>query len=106
MERHEDELFVEAIVKAIVDNPDDVRVTRTVDEMGVLITIDVNDKDIGCVVGRKGRTIQSVRLLAKIVGAKNKARVNVKLNQPDRPDRPAGASEHVDTGADDLDLEI
>lgn len=70
------------VVKAIVNNPGDVRTTRTVDERGVLITLDINPADMGYVIGRQGQTARSIRTLLKIVGAKNNARVNLKINEP------------------------
>ncbi len=82
-----DKEFVELIIKAIVSDPDKVRVERTVDELGVLLTVHVNPNDIGYVIGRQGQTIRSVRTLAKIVGAKNNARVNIKLHEPDGGNR-------------------
>lgn len=88
----QDQAFVETVVKAIVNNPDDVKATRTVDERGVLITLDVNPSDMAYVIGRQGQTARSIRTLLKIVGAKNNARVNLKINEPEgstRPPRPA-----------------
>ena len=79
---HKDQEFVEFLVKAIVNNPQDVRTTRTVDERGVLITLDINATDMGYVIGRQGQTARSIRTLLKIVGAKNNARVNLKINEP------------------------
>ncbi|MBD3244414.1 MAG: KH domain-containing protein [Candidatus Moranbacteria bacterium] len=78
-----DQEFVDFIVKAIVDHPDDVKTTRSVDEMGVLITLDVNPKDMGMVIGREGATAKSLRTLLKVVGARNNARVNLKINEPE-----------------------
>jgi hypothetical protein len=80
---HKDQEFVDFLVKAIVNNPDDVRSTRTVDERGVLITLDINPADMGYVIGRQGQTARSIRTLLKIVGAKNNARVNLKINEPE-----------------------
>lgn len=77
-----DEKFVLDVVKSIVNNPNDVKTTRTIDERGVLITLDVNPADMGYVIGRQGQTARSVRTLLKIVGAKNNARVNLKINEP------------------------
>lgn len=74
--------FVEELVKAIVNNPNDVKASRTVDERGVLITLDVNPADMGYVIGRRGQTAHAIRTLLKIVGAKNNARVNLKINEP------------------------
>ncbi len=74
--------FLENILKALVNHPEDVKVERTVDEMGVLLTIKVNPADVGIIIGRKGSTIQAIRTLVKIVGLKNRARINLKVEQP------------------------
>lgn len=81
MER--DQEFVEYVIKAIVNKPEDVKTERTVDERGVLITLHVNPDDMGYVIGRQGQTARSVRTLLKIVGAKNDARVNFKIYEPE-----------------------
>ena len=82
-EAYEDQQFVEFIVKSIVDNPDHVKTVRVVDEMGVLITLDVDPADMGQVIGRNGQTAKSIRTLLKVVGAKHNARVNLKINEPE-----------------------
>jgi predicted RNA-binding protein YlqC (UPF0109 family) len=79
----QDKAFLESIVKAIVGHPDDVVVDRTVDEMGVLLTLKINPEDMGYVIGRRGQTAQAIRTLLKIVGAKNNARVNLKIHEPE-----------------------
>lgn len=78
-----DQEFVEFIIKALVDNPSDVRTDRTVDEMGVLITLHINPADMGQVIGRMGQTAKAVRTLLRVVGAKHKARVNLKIDEPE-----------------------
>lgn len=78
-----DAQFVEMVVKAIVNHPEDVRTERTIDERGVLITLHINPADMGYVIGRKGQTARSLRTLLKIVGAKNNARVNLKIYEPE-----------------------
>jgi predicted RNA-binding protein YlqC (UPF0109 family) len=103
----QDQAFLEYVIKAIVNNPNDVKSTRTVDERGVLITLDVNPSDMGYVIGRQGQTARSVRTLLKIVGAKNNARVNLKINEPagsTRGPRPMAANDDVDTSAVDLNI--
>ena len=77
-----DQEFLEYVVKALVDNPDDVKVNRVVDEMGVLLTLDVNPNDMGKVIGRSGNTAKAIRILLSVVGMKNNARVNLKINEP------------------------
>lgn len=87
--------FLEYVVKSIVDHPDDVKLTRTIDEMGVLITLAVNPEDMGHIIGRAGGTAKSIRTLLRVIGARNNARVNLKILEPEgsgrgRPSPPAG----------------
>ena len=105
-----DQEFVETLVRAIVGNPNDVSTERTVDEMGVLITLKVNPADMGYVIGRQGQTARAIRTLLKIVGAKNNARVNLKIFEPEGSRRermpmvggsPMGAPTSM--GSDDVD---
>ena len=78
-----DQDFLEFLVKSIVDNPDDVKVDRKVDEMGVLLSLTVSSQDMGVVVGRQGATAKAIRSLLRIVGVKNNARVNLKIEEPE-----------------------
>jgi uncharacterized protein len=78
---------VEYVVKQLVDNPDDVKVERKIDEMGVLITLDVNPNDMGMVIGREGMTAKALRTLLRVIGARNNARVNLKINEPEGSER-------------------
>lgn len=82
-EKMHDQEFVEYIVRGIVNHPDDVVTERTVDEMGVLITLKINPEDMGYVIGRQGQTARAIRTLLKIVGAKSNARVNLKIYDPE-----------------------
>lgn len=105
-----DQQFLESVVKAIVNNPDDVKVERVIDERGVLLTLDVNPSDMGYVIGRSGQTARAIRTLLKIVGAKNNARVNLKINEPvggrgPRATRTDEPQQPIDTSAvDNLDI--
>lgn len=78
-----DQQFVEMVVKEIVDNPNDVKVERTVDERGVFIQLSINPEDMGKVIGKEGRTAKALRTLLRIVGAKEDARVNLKIIEPE-----------------------
>jgi len=77
-----DQEFLEYVVKALVDNPEQVKVVRTVDEMGVLLTLEVGAADMGKIIGRQGNTAKSIRTLLRVVGMKNNSRVNLKINEP------------------------
>ncbi|MFH1841442.1 MAG: KH domain-containing protein [Candidatus Nealsonbacteria bacterium] len=100
-----DQDFLEFVVKALVDHPTDVKVERRVDEMGVLLSLRVHAEDMGQIVGREGSTARAIRTLIRIIGLKNHARVNLKIEEPEggrapREERKASASE----GLEDLSL--
>jgi predicted RNA-binding protein YlqC (UPF0109 family) len=78
-----DQQFLEYVIKGLVDNPNDIKITRTVDEMGVLMTLEVNPADMGKVIGRSGNTAKAIRTLLRVVGMKNNSRVNLKINEPE-----------------------
>ena len=85
----DDVQFLEYVVKALVSHPEDVKIKRTVDEMGVLMTLDVHPDDMGKIIGRAGNTAKAVRILLRVVGMKNNARINLKINEP------AGSADHA-----------
>ncbi len=108
-----DKDFLEFVVKAIVNNPDDVEVKRNVDEMGVLLTLKVNPEDMGQVIGRQGSTARAIRTVLRVIGIKNNARINLKIEEPEggrrQPQAEETASENegqknVDEVVDDLKL--
>ena len=103
MTQEPDVVFLEYVVKALVDNPSDVRVDRIVDEMGVLITLEVNPGDMGKIIGRDGNTAKAIRTLLRTVGMKNNARVNLKINEPEGGKR-SNAVKTVDEAIDDLTM--
>jgi len=82
-EKHRDQEFLESLIKALVTHPEDVKVTREVDEMGVLLSLKINPEDMGQVIGRQGSTARSIRSLLRIVGLRNNARVNLKIEEPE-----------------------
>ncbi len=88
-----DKDFIEQVVKLIVENPDQVKVTRAVDEMGVLITLQVSKDDMGKIIGKNGQTAKSLRILLRVIGSKNNARVNLRIIEPEgsevAPEKPA-----------------
>lgn len=75
--------FIEWVVKQIVVHPDEVEISRTVDEMGVLITLKVNKEDMGKIIGKNGQTAKALRTLLRIIGSKHNARVNLKIMEPE-----------------------
>jgi hypothetical protein len=82
-----DQDFLEYLIKALVDHPEDVKIDRRVDEMGVLLSLKVNPEDMGQIIGKEGSTARAIRSLVRIVGLKNHARVNLKIEEPEGSDR-------------------
>ena len=85
-----DQDFLEYLVKALVDHPEDVKIDRKVDEMGVLLSLKVNPEDMGQIIGKAGSTARAIRSLVRIVGLKNHARVNLKIEEPAGGRSPRG----------------
>jgi len=98
-----DQEFLEFIIQALVEHPEDVKVTRTVDEMGVLLNLKVNPEDMGRIIGREGSTARSIRSLTRLVGLRHNARVNLKIEEPEGSQRgERRESRSVDQVVDDL----
>ncbi|MCK5095984.1 MAG: KH domain-containing protein [Candidatus Pacebacteria bacterium] len=95
MAKERDEEFLETVVKSLVDNPDDVKIVRIVDEMGVLLTLDVHPDDMGKIIGRSGNTAKAIRTLLRVVGLRNNARINLKINEPEGSTRAPKATEET-----------
>ncbi len=104
MENTTDKEYLEAIVKPIVLKPEAVKVERRVDEMGVLLTLKVDAQDMGSIIGREGSTAKAIRTLLRIVGAKNNARVNLKIEEPEGSTRAPRETKGVDEMISDLKL--
>jgi len=97
-----DHEFLEFVIKALVDNPGDVKIDRKVDEMGVLLSLKVNPEDMGQIIGKAGATARSIRSLVRIVGLKNHARVNLKIEEPEGSTRPT-RERRVPAGGEELE---
>lgn len=86
-----DQEFLEYVVKNIVDKPDAVDIKRTVDERGVLLELTVDPEDMGKIIGKAGATAKAIRTLLRVLGAKNDARFNLKIIEPEGEGRAQSA---------------
>ena len=100
---NKDQEFLEYVVKSLVDSPDKVKVNRTVDEMGVLMTLSVDAPDMGKVIGRDGNTAKAIRTLLRTVGMKNNSRVNLKINEPEGGLRDQGSTPRAEKASKTVD---
>lgn len=99
MATHKDQEFLENLIKALVAHPEDVKSERIVDEMGVLLSLKINPEDMGQVIGRQGSTARCIRSLLRIVGLRNNARVNLKIEEPEGRERPVKKEEATEAKA-------
>jgi len=108
----QDQEFLDFVVKALVDKPEAVKTDRKVDEMGVLLMLKVDPEDMGKIIGRSGQTAKAIRSLLRVVGIKNNARVNLKIEEPEggrgprayREEREEPRMKDVDEVVDDLKI--
>ena len=72
-------------VSLLVENPNAVQVIHRIDDMGVLMTLKVDPADAGRIIGKGGDTVNAIRKLLHYLGMIAKARVNLKLDVPEKP---------------------
>ena len=73
------EHFVDYVVRALVDYPDEVNVSSRATENGTVIRIDCRKEDIGKVVGKRGKTIMAIRSLVSGAGGRLQQRISVEV---------------------------
>ena len=100
----QDKEFLETIVKALVDKPEDVVVERVIDERGVLLTLKVNPEEMGKIIGKQGQTARALRTLLRIIGNRNNSYVNLKVYEPNKEGRPQQSRAPRAEEVDDLKL--
>ncbi len=71
--------FVEYIAKRLVDHPDQVSLEQEEKENSIVVRLKVDQQDVGKVIGRKGRTAQSLRTLLAAVAAKDGKRAILEI---------------------------
>ena len=71
--------FLQFVIENLVDNKNDIKIERTEDELGVLLTLKVNKDDMWVVIGKSWNVVTSIRSLLKIVWNKLGKRVNLKV---------------------------
>ncbi|MBI2448492.1 KH domain-containing protein [Candidatus Microgenomates bacterium] len=79
----EDKDLLQTMVTAMVSKPEAVKIERKVDEMGVLLELTIDQTDMGTIIGKEGRTAKALRTILRAFGAKNNARINLKIIEPE-----------------------
>lgn len=76
------EAFIKTMLDLLVEDKDQLVVESKVDELGILITVRVSEKDMGKLIGKSGQTIKSIRTLLRVIGGMTDKRVNLKVLEP------------------------
>lgn len=71
--------LVEYIVKALADKPDAVSLSEIEGEASIVLELRVSPEDMGRMIGREGRTINAMRSLSRVVGAKMGKKVTLEI---------------------------
>ena len=74
--------YLEAIVKPLIKN--DLTIEKTVDDRGILLTIKLEQEDIGRVIGKAGETARAIRRLIRQYGMTNEKHIAMKIYEPSR----------------------
>lgn len=74
--------FLLFVLNALVDDKDQLSVDQQRDELGILLTVKVSDRDMGKLIGKGGQTIKALRTLLRIIGGNVNERVNLKVLEP------------------------
>jgi predicted RNA-binding protein YlqC (UPF0109 family) len=71
--------LIEYVAKAIVDNPEQVKVTEVPSEGGIIIRLEVDPEDRGKVIGKQGRIAKAVRTLLRVAAARRNIRATLEI---------------------------
>tara|TARA_B100000902_G_scaffold173436_1_gene167375 strand:- start:245 stop:481 length:237 start_codon:yes stop_codon:yes gene_type:complete len=69
--------LLESMVKAIVDNSDDVKITVTEGENSTIYELHLGEGDLGKVIGKRGKNIGAIRTIISAASAKEGAKRSI-----------------------------
>lgn len=73
--------LIEYIARSIVENPEEVRVTETPGEEGILLRLEVAPEDMGKVIGKQGRIVQAMRTLLRVAAIRKGTRAVLEVGE-------------------------
>ncbi|OIO52989.1 hypothetical protein AUJ46_06205 [Candidatus Peregrinibacteria bacterium CG1_02_54_53] len=75
--------FLQFVLDALCEDKDQLFVEAKKDELGILLTVRVSERDMGKLIGKGGQTVKALRTLLRIIGGNASERVNLKILEPD-----------------------
>jgi uncharacterized protein len=74
--------FLLHVLESLVEDRDQLVIEPSVDNLGVLLTVRVSERDMGKLIGKNGQTVKALRTLLRIIGGAASQRVNLKILEP------------------------
>jgi len=74
--------FLRFVLESIVEDKDALQIESKIDELGVLLTVQVSERDMGKLIGKSGQTVKALRTLLRIIGGNTQQRINLKILEP------------------------
>lgn len=75
--------FVAYVLDQICEQKEQIQVNVERDDLGILVSVTVDESDMGKLIGKSGQTISALRTLVRIMGAKENERINIKVIEPE-----------------------
>lgn len=74
--------FLQYVLSELVEDKGELHIESKIDELGVLLTVQVSDRDMGKLIGKSGQTVKALRTLLRIIGGNIHQRINLKILEP------------------------
>ena len=74
--------FLQYVLTSLVEDKDQLEITAQTDDLGILLSVRVSERDMGKVIGKSGQTIKALRTLIRIIGGNESQRINLKVLEP------------------------
>lgn len=71
--------FLQFLVENIVVKPEDIKIEKRDDELGTLLTLEVNTDDMGIIIGKKGSTVNALRSILRLQWMKIWKKITLKV---------------------------
>lgn len=75
--------FLRYVLESIIEDRDALVIESKVDELGILLTVRVSERDMGKLIGKGGQTVKALRTLLRLIGGNAQQRVNLKILEPE-----------------------
>lgn len=74
--------FLQFVLESLVEDHDQLKIDGRIDDLGVLLTVQVSDRDMGKLIGKGGQTVKALRTLIRVIGGNSNQRINIKILEP------------------------